>query len=388
MSEIRVIPWRRKWALDYRDTLGRRHRPSFESEAGAHAEADRLRSSIYGPRYTRRDSEVTIREYAGSWLRFMGALVKPSTQRSYEGVLRLHIVPALGGVRLVELNRAAVKRFIADKLAAGLSRNTVRLIRAVLRGLLAEAVGDGILASNAAADIGRRGTLRHLTPSESERALRVKAMTQEQLGRFLEAARTVTPGHHLLFLILAKTGLRLGEALALESSAVDYGRRVIHVRRNVTRGYVGTPKSGRDRHVDMSRGASDALEAHELALRKRALRQGVMKPDLVFPSRSWTMRDGVNVGRAFRRALATAALPDHFSPHSLRHTYACHMLAAGADVHYLQQQLGHADIRLTVSLYGKWLRRENPGIVDRLDEAPRGDRPIQARNTRSMLRLV
>ena len=69
-----------------------------------------------------------------------------------------------------------------------------------------------------------------------------------------------------------------------------------------------------------------------------------------------------------KKALKVAGLPRHFSPHCLRHTYASQLLAQGESPVYVQRQLAHSTITLTVDTYGKWLRMEDKGAVDRLDE--------------------
>jgi len=71
--------------------------------------------------------------------------------------------------------------------------------------------------------------------------------------------------------------------------------------------------------------------------------------------------------KAFKRVLNTAALPLHFTPHGLRHTYASLLLQQGASPAYVQRQLGHASIQLTVDTYGKWLPIGNKAAVDGLD---------------------
>jgi hypothetical protein len=85
-----------------------------------------------------------------------------------------------------------------------------------------------------------------------------------------------------------------------------------------------------------------------------------------------------NVGKAFGRCLNAAGLPGHFTPHSLRHTYASLLLADGVSPAYVQEQLGHASIELTVGTYGRWLRKRAPGAVDRLDETPAEEKAAAA----------
>lgn len=68
-----------------------------------------------------------------------------------------------------------------------------------------------------------------------------------------------------------------------------------------------------------------------------------------------------------QRVLKAAQLPQHFTPHCLSHTYASIMLADGVSPVYVQEQLGHATIELTVSTYGRWLKKRAPGALDRMD---------------------
>ncbi len=72
-----------------------------------------------------------------------------------------------------------------------------------------------------------------------------------------------------------------------------------------------------------------------------------------FRPRRGGLLDPHNVRRACRRVLKLAQLPPHFTPHSLRHTYASILISEGKPIPYVQAQLGHASITLTVDTYGK-----------------------------------
>jgi len=82
------------------------------------------------------------------------------------------------------------------------------------------------------------------------------------------------------------------------------------------------------------------------------------------------------VQRAFKRVVKAAKLPLHFTPHCLRHTYGSLMLQAGESPVYVQRQLGHASIKLTVDTYGKWLPMGNKAAVDRLDDVDAGSKTV------------
>ncbi len=101
-------------------------------------------------------------------------------------------------------------------------------------------------------------------------------------------------------------------------------------------------------------------------------------PPWIFPSEHWTVQDHSNVRKGFDAALKHAGLPSHYSPHSLRHTFASLLLADGVSPAYVQEQLGHASITLTVDTYGRWLRKRAPGALDRLDSPALGSSLVAA----------
>ena len=94
------------------------------------------------------------------------------------------------------------------------------------------------------------------------------------------------------------------------------------------------------------------LERHDAATKAVALQAGRERPEWVFPSLDGTPLDRANVEKAFKRALKEAGLALHFSPHCLRHTYASQLLQDGVSPAYVQEQLGHSSIKLTVILTG------------------------------------
>src|SRR5262249_33708653 len=133
-------------------------------------------------------------------------------------------------------------------------------------------------------------------------------------------------------------------------------------------GTIDTPKSGHGRTVDLSQQLVAAL--HRLSILRKAekLRRGWEEvPSWVFCTSAGTPFDHANVLKAFKRLLKDAALPGHLSPHRLRHPYASLLLQAGESPAYVQRQLGHASIQLTVDTYGRWLPLGNKAAVDALD---------------------
>jgi integrase len=82
----------------------------------------------------------------------------------------------------------------------------------------------------------------------------------------------------------------------------------------------------------------------------------------------WEPLDANNVAKVFKRGLKAAGLPLHFTPHGLRHSFASLLLSAQVSPAYVQRQLGHASIKLTVDTYGRWLPIGNKAAIDGLDD--------------------
>ena len=360
-----------KWIVDYRDSFGRRRwkvRRTKEQAEDALAEVIRQSRQRGRPAC---DPDVTLAAYAERWLGQLAASVKPRTVESARNTLRLHLLPAFGKIKMRQLARGPIKEFLGEKLKAGYSQNTVRLLLAALRALLNAAVEDGLILANPAARLGR--ALRLVT-SPSARQERVKAMTREQLAAFLEACRSHSHGHirrlYPFFLVMARTGLRVGEALALQWADVGWTARSLRVERGFSGGRLETPKSGHGRDVDLSAQTVEVLRRLQVKRKAETLRRGWGElPPWIFPNEAGQPMDHSNLRKAFGKGLKAAGLPGHFTLHGLRHTFASLLLQQGESPVYVQRQLGHTSIKLTVDTYGKWLPMGNKVAVDKLDDA-------------------
>jgi len=329
-----------------------------------------LEEKLRGARQASRpavDLNITFGAYAQRWLSIIAAGIKPRTVESYTDNLRLHLLPALGSAKVRDISKGWIKALLAEKLNAKLARNSVRLIHATLRAALNAAVDDDLIPANPARNLGRQ--LRLVAPV-SVRQEQIKAMTRGQLDVFLDTTLRVTPGHYPLFLLMARTGVRIGEAIALQWPDINLDDREIRVERGFSARQIETPKTGHGRTVDMSQQLARVLRRLQVDRKSETLRRGWPEvPPWVFCNAAGKPLDSSRVRRNFRRVLRPAGLPGHFHPHCLRHTFSSLLLQQGVSPAYVQRQLGHASIKLTVDTYGKWLPMGNKGAVDGLDSA-------------------
>lgn len=158
-------------------------------------------------------------------------------------------------------------------------------------------------------------------------------LTPEEVQRLITAARTLT--ERAMLMVLYSTGMRNAELRHLQVRDIDSRAMLIHVSHG---------KGGRDRYVPLSPTLLATLRAH----------WRWMKPQTwLFPGtlHNWRADRPITpkvVWDACRAAAARAGLTKRVSAHTLRHSYATHLLEAGADIRTIQLLLGHAQVRHTV----------------------------------------
>jgi len=356
------------WIVDYRDAGGRRHRLTATSRAEADdLLAEKIRESRQPGAFS-ADREITVRDYHDRWLRVVAHEIKPRTLMGYHHQFRLHILPALGRLRVRELHRGTIKAFLLEKRGAGLSKNSVRLIRAALSAMLSSAVDDAIIAANPALRLGLklRGQPDRLTPAERQQTIR--PMAAAELAAFLEAAERMTPSYATLFLLLGHTGLRPGEAFALRWPDIDFDAGRLQVERAWSAGRIESTKTGARRIVDLTDRLVRRLRRLQLERKFEARRRGWPEPPAwVFCTEAGTPLDESRVRKAFAKTFEAAGLPPH-RVYDLRHTFASVLLARGVPLTYVSAQLGHALPTTTLQFYARWIPTKGERFIEAVDE--------------------
>ncbi|MEZ4437427.1 MAG: tyrosine-type recombinase/integrase, partial [bacterium] len=232
--------WRGKWVADF-TVDGRRIRrvSPVQTRAGAQAYEAELRvassasTGCSGP-------SPRLDDFAVRWLTERVVVVnKPSDRVRKESVLRVHLLPALGGKRLDEITARDGERYVADKQATGLAASTINGHLAVLSSLLRCAVEWGVLDAAPKLRMLKSSapTFDWLRPHEADALL---------------TAAAGEPKWATVLTIALRAGLRRGEIFALQWADIDLDRRVVEVRHSVYRGRLGSTKSNRSRTVPLT----------------------------------------------------------------------------------------------------------------------------------------
>jgi integrase/recombinase XerD len=177
-----------------------------------------------------------------------------------------------------------------------------------------------------------------------------QVLSKEELGRFLDELRH--PKHRALVMLAYSAGLRVGEVVRLKPEDLDVDRRLLHVRRG---------KGRKDRYTLLSQRALDAVRIYRDAFPVGKWLFPGEHPDQPYTARS--------AQRVVKEAAARAGLAKNVTPHTLRHSFATHLLEAGTDLRYIQELLGHRSSR-TTEIYTHVARTHLAAIRNPLDELP------------------
>jgi len=343
-------------------------RQKWETAGRNKKDAERRLSDVLHQLHTgtyRRDKPITFSEFSDKWLQdYAAGSVKPSTQRRYRGFVTHYLTPAFGSLPLTAITPEAVQHYMSRAPQEhGAAPRTVNHSLVLLKLMLKHAKQWRYLREN---------------PAQEIRRLRVEAqemdyLKPEEIRSLLQHA---DEPFRTLFLTAVLTGMRRSEVLAIQWGDIDWPSSAIRVRRSifwytlkelngapVSRWRFMEPKSKRSmRTLVMSPNLREALELHRLSA-------SASPHDLVFCTKDGIPIDPRNlIEREFWPALSRAGLR-RIRFHDLRHTYTALMIAQGANIKFIQSQLGHASIQTTLDRYGHLLPEVQRGVGERLDAA-------------------
>jgi integrase len=323
-------------------------------------------------------------EYLDEWL--AGRRLAPSTMASYRKNVRLHVKPYIGSVPLAQLTTARIDKLYREletsgradhRKGEGLSPRTVRYVHTILSAALADAADSQRLARNPAAR-AQPPTAKQAKPPE------IHPWTAAQLAEFLSWAARTEHQHAAAWAVLARTGMRRGEALALRWRDIDLDSGAIAVRRSAGLVRVkgegakiieGDTKTCKARVVDIGPATVAVLRAHRTERGEMAMQ--LRRADaLVFADCEGAHLHPERFSRTFKIALARCRReaeeagrepPPVIRLHDLRHTHATLLLSSGTPVKVVSERLGHSSAVVTMTVYAHVLPGSQRAAADSFD---------------------
>lgn len=312
----------------------------------------------------------TVSEGIQRWMEVQRALRASSTAANYASKA-VHVEKKFGKSKIVDISKSDIELFQAQLLKQGLAPKTVNDIFTVIRGVWADAFGDGILKANPLDRISNVGTdadLEHADPFSREEI--------EQIGK-ADPAR-MPDARMIMFNCWA--GLSLSEVIALAVEDVDLEAGTVHVRRASVVGEFKVPKErSRLRTVELIDPAlelmreilADALQAPSAEIKviqRDNITSKKQKVRFLFrSSTSGLLWNGKTLSNWFTSHLKKAEIR-HRGANQCRHTFASQMLSSYVPVEWVARQLGHADTTMVRKHYGRWIPRDTKSMAGVVSE--------------------
>lgn len=289
----------------------------------------------------------TLRQYAdGVFMPAKAAAFSENSRSSYQRNLDLHILPVLGDFLMRDITPAMISKLLLDFQQSGHAHASAIKLYNILNSIFQMAFLDDTIKGHPMLKV-KRPTLRK---EEKARDESDKAYTVQQLANILQYLENEPLKWKAYITLVADTGVRRGEACALEWADIDWANATITIRRNAQYTpaagvYITSPKNGRSRTVDVGPDVLKLLQQLRLEQTKKAISRYVFtqdnSPNIMHPQ---------SPTRYFKKFGQRYGIED-FHPHKLRHTSASLAITNGADVVSVSQRLGHSDTAVTLRMY-------------------------------------
>lgn len=325
--------------------------------------------------YTRIKS-VTVKNYrelSQLWLENHKLEVKPQTYTQTVSELNNHILPVFGDMKIEKITLPMVQNFV-NKLASSdkFGRVSFRIILSINKRILKYAVNLQLISVNPADNV----IVPKIKKKESKK--QAKHFEDSQLKQFKDYLESLPNTfkdcyHKTLYLTLLATGLRIGEAVALEWSDIDLDNGCIRVNKTLvfSRMETNAPKSDSgNRIISIDRNTVLMLRLYKARQHQCFTEHGygAKMAEHVFSNGFGAYPSRTNLQHVLNQHLEKCGLP-HFTFHAFRHTHASLLLNAGISYKELQHRLGHATLAMTMDTYSHLSKEKEKEAVSFFEKA-------------------
>lgn len=342
-------------------------RSKFKTKKEAELALARLKLEIANGQYKKVQAE-TYREVYELWVKVYEKTVEESTFVKTTGIFRNHILPAMGDYKIDKINVDICQRHVdkwLEKLVNGdKTKSYASLVMrfAMKRGYIEKNPFDLV-------DLPHKSK-RRVTSTEKD-----KFYTKEQLREFLNAAEK-HPNYkvYTFFRLLAYSGMRKGEALALTWEDIDFKNSEISINKALGQGkgqklYAKSTKTGMTRTIKMDEATMVILKEWKKQQRQAYLMLGynpLTKEQLIFSNTRNSFIQPTKTNDWLKSIWRTTDLP-YVSTHAFRHTHCSLLLEAGEQISVVQERLGHSDVKTTLDIYTHVTKNARVEAVQRFE---------------------
>lgn len=298
-------------------------------------------------------SNSTFQEATDLWLVNYKKTVTPSTYSRTEIIFNKHVLPKFGKINLSKITTAYCQKVINEWHDKGSSKQYPLFVN-YMNKVFRYAINIGLASDNPVANV--------LVPAakKDKKEKGLKLYSKEQLEAFLGEVQNEKFSYfrirdYTLFRLLAFSGCRIGEILALKWNDIDFTTNELSISKTIAKGkkyYVSeTPKTKKsNRKIVLDEKTISQLKRWKLEQKKFLFKMGYSKPSHVFTNEKNRFTINQAVADRYDIYRERANLP-YIGLHGFRHTHASMLYNAGADHKEVQERLGHANIKTTMDTY-------------------------------------
>ncbi|MBF0710582.1 MULTISPECIES: tyrosine-type recombinase/integrase [unclassified Gemella] len=327
----------------------RKSKRSFESKREAEIYIARLKIEFEKGTMFVSNKKHTFSDIYDLWIENYKHTVKES---SYN--LRLEnskvLLKHLGHMDIKKMHMLDLQRLF-NELSLKYSKNYINTLKASAKMILDFAVNSNLINSNPIDKI-KLPRVESINKSELD-----DYYTKEELIDFLNIVKE-NHNHktYTIFRLLAFTGMRIGEALALEWSDIDFNNSSISINKTIARGtdnklIIQTPKTkSSSRVIDIDPTTMQTLRQHKLEQKELIFRLGWQNKGIVFTNLKNTYLWNSNINSDLYRICKKHNFKS-IKLHGFRHTHCSLLFESGASIQAVQTRLGHSDFKTTMNIY-------------------------------------
>lgn len=306
---------------------------------------------------------MTVGEWLDTWSKEYLKGVKPLSERYYTDQIKNHLKPALGAVKLENLDAYTIQKFYNSLSDSGLSAKTVKNIHGVLHSALHQAIANGYIRNNPT----EACKLPKVTKPE------IKPLEPDEISRLLDEAKK--DSYCNLFTVALFTGMRQGELLGLSWDCIDFANGTIIVKQQLQckdgHYFLETPKSGKSRTILPAPLVIETLCQEQQKQQREQVEAGELWNNsfsLVFTDALGKNLVRRTVVKHFKAIAKRAGISEDARFHDLRHSFAVTSLYAGDDIKTVQANLGHATAQFTLDVYGHVTQKMRQDSANRMQQ--------------------
>ena len=291
---------------------------------------------------------------------------KTNTLKRYESVIRIHIIPALGNMKLASVKPKHLQDFINEKSTV-FKQSTINQITTVLKQAFRYAVKF--------CEYLTIDPTEPVTSTQSQKKSQKKLPFKKEHIDFLFNKYPLGHQYHAPCIIAYHTGMRLGECLALKWDDIDMKNRTINVTKTVIvdKGIPiiqAMPKSNASiRIISFGETLYNELNKIKVAQNRIIIKYGpeYFRNNLICDYKNGHIFNPDTFGSPFN-FICRKNFGKGYSFHSFRHLHATMLLEAGVELEIVSKRLGHANINLTASIYSHILEKRKDKLTKQLNE--------------------